>query len=781
MATPTLRAFLDTRRVTHSNWNITGIGRDIGKYSINDEEYGDFLRLYHHHVFVLGQPVHLLERHSPDASPILIDIDLHYADTAAKPPDRAYTPADVTHFMTQFATALHKFICTEDPLRFYVQTTPAPVRDPTHSRRKDGLHIVCPDIAMHYEDLFALRKYVLENTTALSAFRDIQNTPEDCYDESVIKRNNWFLYGSSKPDRAAYAVTTVFVLEPDGCITEEAPAETSEQLVVGLSIRATELTAYTIRPDVADEWAMWRSLCDKKPKGTAAPKDPPPTDLVKMLDDTESVTSHMSENISKIIRQPGLVWDVVEDTDGYKLTHNSKRCLLVPDVNHSTMKHSWVYVNAHAATMSCYNPCHKSKRLPKPIATALWKMLSGEGPTADEMTERYERLKMAFEKNVFRILDPPGYMVYVSDKWIHYTRAQLIDMNSGVFVDEDKKVRFIDQWLRDDTIRTYARVGYYVDPAECPSNVFNTFEGFKASWIPADCSGDVTPVLDHLRIVANHNDAAYEFILDWMASCLQRPGHLNHICLVVMGTHGSGKDILFQWFGSEIIGKAAFYNTARPQTDLFGAFNATRENRIFYKIEEGNDRSITEENTEQFKNYITDKYASIQHKGKDTTGLCRNYNHFMISSNNSVPFKIHVNERRFFAVRTSNEKIRNSAYFTHLATVVLQDQGVMRSFYDFLMARDISTRDWSNPPETDAMAAWKAECMPVLQAFVDWFKTTTETPCTIRASDLYAKYHEWCAESGEDPLSLRIWGMEMRNIGSVTKVRATAAVTYTVG
>ena len=42
----TLLAFLEARRVTDANWNITGMSKHVGKYRIADDEYGDFLLIY---------------------------------------------------------------------------------------------------------------------------------------------------------------------------------------------------------------------------------------------------------------------------------------------------------------------------------------------------------------------------------------------------------------------------------------------------------------------------------------------------------------------------------------------------------------------------------------------------------------------------------------------------------------------------------------------------------------------------------------------------------------
>jgi hypothetical protein len=336
-------------------------------------------------------------------------------------------------------------------------------------------------------------------------------------------------------------------------------------------------------------------------------------------------------------------------------------------------------------------------------------------------------------------------------------------MNSGIFLDDAKKERFIDWWLRDEHIRTYNRVGYFVDVAECPTTVFNTFAGFAGQAI-TDAREDCSLVLWHIRhILAAGAEDVYEFILDFLASCVQCPRRLTGICLVVMGQHGSGKDILFNWFGSKVIGMEAYFKTARPHIDMFGSYNSSRLNRVFYHIEEGNSKSFNGETVEQFKNFITDEFASIQLKGVNTGSNVTNYNHFVISSNNAVPFEIHPEERRFFAVRASGEKVRNNEYFTRLLAD-LGKAGVVRDFYDLLMARDLSGRDWKNPPVTEAMREWKHSCESDLVQFLEYYKEMNPAVTEIKSSELYNEYKVYCKEHRQEPLKLRQFGMEMKKV-----------------
>lgn len=756
----TLSTFLDKRRATKdTDWNITGMSKeDMGKYYIPHNEYDVFQDLYYQHVFQNCSASSLLERHGT-YTPLLIDLDFRYVDGTK---ERPFEKRNIVSFLSNYAKAFYHFIDYNKPLRFFVLVKQDMIRE--KDVVKDGIHIVCGDITVDYNVPFVLRKYTLEQGI-MACFPDRINSDDDTFDESVIRRNNWFLYGASKPDKEAYAVDYCFMGYADGRMEECEWIEDDKDFIklFSLQVGRDVPISLTIRPDVIDEWKTWESIaCSggvKKPstKKTGAIA----TIADTKADDSSSICSHLSDGITKILKLKGLTWEVSECEEGYKLAHNTTNCLVMEGVNHSTIGHSCVFVQRTHATISCFS--HKTKKIPRGKAEALWLLLTNGEDDASDLNEAYAVRKTDFETRNFRVLNPPGYMTFIEDGWIHYTRQQLIDMNSGLFLDGAKKERFIDWWLRDEAIRTYSRIGYYVDASECASSVFNTFRGFVGSRSEGD--GSIDLLLYHLRVVISNNDlAVYEFLLDWLASCIQCPRRLTGICLVIMGQHGSGKDILFNWFGSKVVGMDAYFKTARPHIDMFGAFNASRINRVLYHIEEGNRNSMTAEYIEQFKNCVTDEFAAVQLKGKDTRENVINYNHFVITTNNSVPFDIHRDERRFFAVHASPVHVRDAAYFDRLDTECLRVPGVARAFYEWLMSRNLSGRDWKNPPATVALSEWKHACESVIVQFIEHFRTMSPEVCEIKSSDLYAAYKVYCKEFKSDTMTLRQFGMEVKKV-----------------
>lgn len=760
MAT-SLTSFMNAHRAPKGSkkWNITGMDKaDVGIYYIPDEEYDAFITLYYQHVFQQRKFSSLLERHGA-YTPLLIDLDLHYPTIYE---ERQFDEDNIVSWLEQYSSAFYHFFEYDKPLRFFVMFRPELTQEVVNKKSviKDGVHIVCGDITFEYHVSKTLRAYTLEKGI-MDTFPTIINPKEDAVDEAVIQRNNWFLYGATKkPERAAYMVDYCYVCHPDGRIESIADwNETDADLIRLFSLKLNRETPelLTIRSDARDEWNTWRSIACAD--GNKIKERAPDNELI--VTDAASTCSQLSEGIGKIMKMSNYIWNVEECEKGYKLLHNAKDCLVAQDEQHDDSGHSCLFVQKSCATMFCFS--HKSKKVPRAKASLLWNLLTNGENDATTIERTYTAKKSIFEERNFRILHPPGYMTQIDNTWVHYTRQQLIDMNSGIFLDDDKKERFIDWWLKDEKIRTYSRTGYFVDVSECPTTVYNTFRGFAGSYAESiPCSIDA--ILYHLLSVVSSNDSAvYEFILDWLAAIVQSPRNLNGICLVIIGQHGAGKDILFNWFGSRVIGMEAYYKTARPNIDMFGSFNSSRLNRVFYHIEEGNEKAITGEYVEQFKNSITDEFASIQLKGRDTFANDINYNHFVVSSNNVVPFDIHRDERRFFAVRVSNAHVRDDSYFKSLGNC-LKAPGVVRAFYDMLIDRDTTKRDWKNPPITEALKEWKHGCESGVSVFLEHYRTMNPDVTEIKSSDLFTTYSSYCREYRQTAVKLRQFGMEVKRL-----------------
>ena len=221
-----LRDCLSRNRVVGpgTDWNISGMGKhDKGTYRIPDKEYEKFLRLVHDTIFAEGgesKACGLLERHLPTGGPVLIDLDFRY--TAGSHIDRRFSDDEIRNFVVSYASVLYRYFDLSDldrPLRFFVMLKPNAEADIKQgvAVHKDGIHIICPDLTLDPKIQYTLRGYMLQKNLIQTVFGEsgFINAEEDVFDIAVIQRNNWFLYGATKPDKAWYKVRNIYHVPTD--------------------------------------------------------------------------------------------------------------------------------------------------------------------------------------------------------------------------------------------------------------------------------------------------------------------------------------------------------------------------------------------------------------------------------------------------------------------------------------------------------------------------------------------------------------------------------------
>ena len=396
----TLRAFLDSRRVTKDKeWNITGMSSaDKGKYYVSNTDYDSFHSLYYQYVFLEKRHSSLLERHG-DFTPLLIDLDFKHTEK-----HRLFSVENIRNFISMYAKAFFHFM-DHTPLRFFVQLKPSSIEE--KGVGKDGIHIVCPDISVSYNIPFTLRYYLLEQNIIGTCFPGLINPANDVFDESVIQRNNWFLYGATKPGKEPYKVAHCFRASADS-IEEIAWTETDQELLKLFSLqRHCAGINPIIRAGAKEAWNLWESNANTK-KPTKIKKQ---CDIVvKTVTDNDalSIVTNQSEEISKLLNLND-TWLVSEMDEGYKLTHNSNRCLVVQDVIHSTPGHSCIFVQRTHTNLFCFR--HNTVALAKPIANALWRLLSSE-EERDELIDDVYACR-TFVRCMAGEIHREGEMVYV--------------------------------------------------------------------------------------------------------------------------------------------------------------------------------------------------------------------------------------------------------------------------------------------------------------------------------------------------------------------------------
>ena len=246
-----LNQFLESRRTSDATLTtMSGMGEMKGKWKISDEDYPAFLDHLHNYIFELrGRCLNLVERpRRLEPKPLLIDLDFRYPiDTSVR---RSFSIVHIEKFIQLVVKGIDYFFGVEgyNKLRFFVTLRPSPYTE--KGKRKDGVHILSPDIALTNDKQSVLRKWILSQQGIRSTFNDTGyvNADEDVYDESMTRTQGWIFYGESKPNIAPYQLESIYTYKPndDQWIDEDTGCYSSRDLMELLSIR------YNINPDISN-------------------------------------------------------------------------------------------------------------------------------------------------------------------------------------------------------------------------------------------------------------------------------------------------------------------------------------------------------------------------------------------------------------------------------------------------------------------------------------------------------------------------------------------------
>jgi len=244
--------FLNGRKaliVNYSNnttdFTHTSIGDPKGSYYIDEQDIEKFWKIYHKAVFVDKIPVHLTERVSSMVyTPLKIDIDFRYNLDDEKGAKRIYQMEDIikicqlymeiiNEYLEDFDDYEREFFIMEKPNATYINDTDKPYI-------KDGVHIVAPRIVTTETLQLLFREYVIKNCNKILEKYKFENSYADIFDICVINRNNWQMYGSSKPNHSPYLVTNIIKIWKDKY--EIIPNKyTNYELAKTLSMRRNEI------------------------------------------------------------------------------------------------------------------------------------------------------------------------------------------------------------------------------------------------------------------------------------------------------------------------------------------------------------------------------------------------------------------------------------------------------------------------------------------------------------------------------------------------------------
>ncbi|KAI8995958.1 hypothetical protein BC832DRAFT_595777 [Gaertneriomyces semiglobifer] len=294
-------------------------------------------------------------------------------------------------------------------------------------------------------------------------------------------------------------------------------------------------------------------------------------------------------------------------------------------------------------------------------------------------------------------------------------------LKKKVKTEDSKKCKYVDVpmfnvWDENPFILTFKRV--VMNPTYTGDINFkelNLFRGFKAKRLAKYDPQVIEPILHHIKYVINSDNQEHaDYTLSWLAHIVQHPEEKNRTALVLYGNQGTGKNILFEFFGEKIIGRD-HYLYLNNLEDLTGQFTSLSAAKIFVLGDEISFAGGYRTNS-IIKSKVTQSWQKLEKKGVDPV-MIDDFMNLCFLSNHDDCMRIEDTDRRYFVKRTSSKHRNDHEYFNALAARLTHEAA--NHFYTYLMERDLSAFNVRDIPETEEKQSMKIYAKAPLELFAD--------------------------------------------------------------
>jgi len=186
-------------------------------------------------------------------------------------------------------------------------------------------------------------------------------------------------------------------------------------------------------------------------------------------------------------------------------------------------------------------------------------------------------------------------------------------------------------------------------------------------------------ILDHIKILCNHEIPVYEYFIKWIAQMIQYP-EVKSIIITIISNQGAGKGTLMKLF-IKMFGSEKVMETTEPSRDVWGQFNGMMVTSFLVNLNELSKKE-TMESEGKIKGLITDPTMITNNKGGNQF-LAKSHHRFLVTTNTEDGgMKTTHDDRRNMMTRASDEKVGDKEYFRKLHEI-LDDEAVIRTCYDY--------------------------------------------------------------------------------------------------
>ena len=376
--------------------------------------------------------------------------------------------------------------------------------------------------------------------------------------------------------------------------------------------------------------------------------------------------------------------------------------------------------------------------------------------TVDDLFAKgYTIVKEEFERNAFMLRDTVEYAFVKStgdiaivkkkdfkDRFEDWSYLEVKRKKNGETFTE--QMPFVDKWLKDPEKLYHTHIDLVPPPMKAPDGVYNIWKGFdieRSKVAPKDPSR----VFELIKVLCNHDENAYSYVVDWIAQMFQSPAVKTGTAICFKSKQGAGKGSLYKIL-ENMMGSLCS-ETADPLQTIFGTHGNLHIGKIFVAVDETGSGDTCKV-LGKLKNIITSDRSVYNEKGLKQV-VVSNFTRFMFTTNNSIPISVDgKDDRRYCIIECSSELCKISEFWNSFYDEVVNDEGVLRGFYDAIMMRDISGRNWMKLPETELrQEVIDVSTHPIVFWFDHWVRSH---PVDQRwtPTQLFDSYRSYCAEHG---------------------------------
>ena len=307
-----------------------------------------------------------------------------------------------------------------------------------------------------------------------------------------------------------------------------------------------------------------------------------------------------------------------------------------------------------------------------------------------------------------------------------------------------------DFWISPNTLE-YTETAF--TPKSTSATTLNFWRGHTVT--PTEGVGGHNPIADFIfEVICSLDKSSCRYLLYFLSHMLQKPQEKPGVVPVLIGGQGTGKGVFFQLLKIIWARTTLLVNNV---DEVVGQFNASLERNYIVCMDEalfsGDRKSL-----DRLKSMVTEPEIRIEEKYQPTRSI-DSCHRFFAATNHDHFSHIEKDDRRFFFLRVSSDRQKDTDYFSTLCKI-FEDGDAVENFVFSLLNFDLEKYDVRKRPETKEHKDQKLKSLKGFERY--WYEVLVtkdfsdetfhgrawEEPIFMPTSDLTEMYKKFDRQAG---------------------------------